>query len=354
MKTLPALQKRGHELMVITAHGEMKLADETHYAGIPVHRFFFRQVLEKRNLSGIRDIKDKISALKRSFQPSIIHLHYPGYTAYFHMITARAEPAPTLLTIHTPFPGVRSDRDTLFGQVLRSASWVTAVSEATLSDTLASVPEVRSRSSVIYNGLPLPTLPRKAIPFERPRLLYVGRLAREKGVDLLLSAFPAIRKSFSDVRLTIAGDGPARQVLEHQAALGHADAIKFVGWIHPQEIPDLINDSTIVVIPSRYREPFGLIAVEAAQLARPVVASRTGGLPEIVVDGQTGLLFENENSGELARSVLYLLESPEKAVRMGEAGYERATKLFSQERFVNAYDKLYHRLVRSTAVTNGD
>jgi glycosyltransferase involved in cell wall biosynthesis len=347
LKSLPALQERGHEFLIITSTSELDAADRTQFNGMPVHRFPFWHALARSNFGQIKKIRQEISALRLTFQPDLVHLHYPGHIAYFHLHTAKVHPAPTLLTIHTPFPNARSEIDTLFGQTLRSADWVTAVSKATLADTIDSVPKLRERSSVIYNGLPRPRLLPSALQFDQPEILYLGRLAEEKGVDIALSAFAMLRNRFPGARLVIAGDGPVRSDLERQATeLGLTDAVEFTGWIDPKRIPALINRSTLVVIPSRYREPFALIAVEAAQMGRPVVASKTGGLPETVANEETGLLFPNEDYTACADAIVALLENPAKAREMGKAGQARAAKLFTLERFVDAYDALYKKLTR--------
>jgi glycogen(starch) synthase len=178
----------------------------------------------------------------------------------------------------------------------------------------------------------------------------VGRLAAEKGVDVAVDAFAMIFKRFPHARFKIAGDGPARGELEQQVAmLGLTDAVEFTGWIHPEKIPALINKCTLVVVPSRYREPFGLVAVEAAQMGRPVVAARTGGLCETVANQKTGLLFENEDAAALAKEIAFLLNHPDTAVQMGQAGRRRALKIFSLKKFVDTYDKLYLRLAKKAA-----
>jgi glycogen(starch) synthase len=97
-------------------------------------------------------------------------------------------------------------------------------------------------------------------------------------------------------------------------------------------------------MPSRWEEPFGLVAVEAALMARPVVASRVGGLAEVVADGETGLLVDKEDPAALARAVTHLLKNPATAERMGQAARRRARELFGFERQVDAYDGLYQRL----------
>jgi glycosyltransferase involved in cell wall biosynthesis len=154
-----------------------------------------------------------------------------------------------------------------------------------------------------------------------------------------------IAHRFPRARLIVAGDGPARSDLEQQARDLHISrAVEFVGWIAPDQVPSLINDSTMLLMPSR-DDSLPLVALEAAWMARPVVAARVGGLPEVVVDQQTGLLFESEDIGGLANAVSFLLENPEAAKKMGQAARDRVQTVFSWEKHVNAYDALYQKLI---------
>ena len=121
----------------------------------------------------------------------------------------------------------------------------------------------------------MPDLEPTPPPFDAPRVLYAGRLVREKGVDVAIDAFAAITTRFPKAHLVIAGDGVTRQDLEQQVVdLCLQDRVEFVGWVDPEKMPALINSSTIVVMPSRWEEPFGLVALQAAQMARPIVATR--------------------------------------------------------------------------------
>ena len=351
IKTLPALYQRGHEIIVITSHGELELPDRSDYKGIPVYRFPFSQVLTKRDIKQVKKVQEEVAELKRSFKPDLIHLHYPGHIAYFHLNTIGAHRAPTLLTVHTDFNGLRADANTLFGQTIRSADWVTAVSNATLSDTVQVVSEIKNRSSVIYNGLEVPETVPEPLPFDKAQILCLGRLAHEKGIDLAITAFASLQKNFPNLVLVIAGDGPVRGDLEQQVfALGLADRIKFTGWIQPERVPELFNQSTILVVPSRYREPFGLVAVEAGQMERPVVATKVGGLPEVVIHQETGLLCEKEDSAALAESISFLLNHPDSAIRMGQMGSKRAKEVFSLENFIDNYEGLYSKLINMVAL----
>jgi len=157
-----------------------------------------------------------------------------------------------------------------------------------------------------------------------------------------------VRARLPTARLIIAGDGELRGDLERRAAaLGVADAVELTGWVQPCDVPALLNRASVVVVPSRC-EPFGLVALEAGQMARPVVAFRVGGLPEIVADGRTGLLVDEGNSAALAAAILRLLLNPGEAAEMGRRARERA-KTFSAVRYADAFVALYRRLASPRA-----
>jgi glycogen(starch) synthase len=344
-KTLPELQNRNYEFLVITSHGRQRLPDITEFSGIPVHRFYFREALGQRNLRKILMYQKQIAQLKASFDPDLIHFHFSDPYGYFHVTTANAHHAPSLVTVHMSVTEYDVGADTLIGTLLHQAAWVTSVSDATLTDAKQAVPALSMRSSVIYNGLNFPNIAPEPLNFHKPRILCLGRLVADKGFDLAIAAFARVKNRYPGSRLIIAGDGPARKDLEHQSALlGLSEFVDFPGWIDPDNVPQLINDATMVVLPSRWREPFALVALHAAQMARPVVAARVGGLPETVIHEQTGLLIEKENVQQLVEAIAFLLENPDDAIQYGRTGRKRAGDVFGMERYINAYDDLYKKL----------
>jgi glycogen synthase len=349
-RLLQGLRARGHEFLVVTASVTAD-APDAWYLGIPVHRFPFHRALQDRDLPRIVAIRRRIESLKLEFKPDLVHLNVAGPGIFFHLRTMGD--VPTLAVVHSLLPALPGDRG-LQDQALRSASWVVGVSASILAEVRALSPDLGARCSVVHNGLPMPALPPTPLPFEPPRLLCLGRLAPEKGFDVALAAFAALVGRFPGLELTIAGDGPCRAALERQAAaLGVSHAVRFAGWVAPERTPELLNAATLVVMPSRWQEPFGLVALEAAQQGRPIVATRVGALPEIVVQGETGLLVDNEDSVALAGAIASLLERPDRATRMGEAARRRAQDQFSFERCVAAYDDLYYRTIASARRERG-
>ncbi len=345
-KLLRALRERGHDLAVVASQETPASPREERHGGIAVYRFPFWEALTNRNMDQLVDIKRAVARVKCTFEPALIHLNLTGPSVYFHLQTAEAPAAPLLVSLHQPLENQSGSRGSVVNRILSSADWVTAGSEMVLTTARRLAPEIISRSSLIYFGFDAPEFSPEPLRFDEPRLLCLGRLVHEKGFDLVLTAFASITERFRSLRLIIASDGPARPHLERQAReLGLADAVDFIGWVESNKMPALFNSATIVVMPSRVTEGFGFVAMEAAMIGRPVVATRSGGLVEVVIDGATGLLVEREDSHALASAIAYLLDHPDIAREMGRIARARALATFSWEQHVNAFDDLYGQLV---------
>lgn len=345
-RLLPALHARGHEFLVITTDTGVGNPYQRDAPGITVRRFPFTTALARRDVRQIAGIQRDVIAAMAAFRPELSHIHHAGAIAFFQLATSHAWPVPSVMTVHTPCDDQNAGDDTVFARSLRAATRVTAVSAATLADVLARVPDVADRASVIHNGVPMPRIQAAPTPAEGLHVVFVGRLVHEKGADVAVRAFARVRGTLADARLTIAGDGPERAALEHLARdEGVADAVTFTGAVAPDDVPALMNTASVILVPSRYREPFGLVAVEAALLGRPVIASRTGGLVEVIDDGVTGRLVPVEDAAALGEALLALAASGRAiATRMGEVGRTRALALFSLDACADAYDHLYRTL----------
>lgn len=167
-------------------------------------------------------------------------------------------------------------------------------------------------------------------------LLTVGRLVPRKGVDKVLEALPLVLKQHPEVRYVIVGDGPDRQRLQRLAQeIGVADCVIFTGRV--PDVKPYLRACDIFVLPTREErrgdiEGFGLVYLEAAAMGKPVVASPVGGAAEAVVAEQTGLFVNPFDPQEIASAVCRLLNSPELARQMGEAGRQRVLQEFTWER----------------------
>jgi glycosyltransferase involved in cell wall biosynthesis len=255
----------------------------------------------------------------------------------------------------------------LVSRHLSHVNGIIGCSDFITDDIRARFPQHAERCRTVYNGADLEKFrPRRAEPSET--LITVGRISPEKGLHVLLEAFAKVLMRRPNARLKVIGresilppeaiskmdNGNARvrhvlslyrhnylRGLEKQASELCQGKVSFLGALPPARVPAEMQDAAILVQPSLY-ETFGMPPVEAMACGLPVVASRAGGLAEIVVDGETGLLVEPENPGQLAEALIELLENPARARAMGMAGRRRA-ELFSWEAIVSELISCYGR-----------
>ena len=192
-----------------------------------------------------------------------------------------------------------------------------------------------------------------ATPYQgaEPRMLCVGRLIPIKGQIVLLRAFAEARHAVPALRLDIAGRGPLEPALRALAKeLRVDDAVRFLGYVAP--VQQAIEESAFVAVPSM-GEGFGMVALEAMERARPVIAAEIGGLGELVEDGVTGFLVPPGEAEPLAAAMVELASDPALRARMGTAGRRRALDRFLQERCTDRTELLYRELLTTRVRGNG-
>ena len=346
---VPGLALRGFQMRVATSHnGGLALPDIENHDGIGIHRFRFHEALTTRRKDLWSEVLANVMRMKSEFRPDVVHLTFPSPSGIFHLLSDKAWKAPTITAIHTAFPPRSQSAESLAHRMLVASSLVTANSHAMLVQAVEIAPEIETRASVIYNGVPRPQREPSPLPFNPPIIACIARLVGKKGVDVALRAHAITRERFPDVRMIVAGDGPERQQLEALALdLGLAGCVTFMGWVEPAEIPEVIDSVTLLVVPSRTAEPFGIVAVEAMQMSRPVICTNQGGLPEVVEADKTGFVVPADDPQALADAILRLLENPTLARELGEAGRVRAGNCFAIERCIDAHEMLYRTAVRA-------
>jgi len=169
-------------------------------------------------------------------------------------------------------------------------------------------------------------------PAER-RLAVVGSLLRGKGVDVAIDALAHLPE---DVTLSVVGDGPSRRSLEAQAARVAPNRVAFHGWVPPSELTRVYDGVSVVLVPARWPEPFGMTGIEAMRRGRPVVGARHGGIPEWLEPGRGGQLFEPGSAADLARATRSLLDDAEAGSRAARWARER----FPHRRLVDEAERL--------------
>lgn len=341
---MKALVERGHDVLVVTDRRPADLPSEEIDGGVRILRFSFRQTAASDVALRLFSVRKAVCDLKRDFRPHQTYIFSSGYAELFHHETKEIEVSPLVTTLHDSFEESRFRPDAVVGRNLRASAWVCSCSASVQRNAHRYLPEIEQRSSVILNALPEPGGMARSPSFDPPVLLYVGRLVREKGVDVLIAALAKLRHRFADMQLVVVGDGEEGDSLKACAAtLDVADRVSFVGSVPRDDLFGLYTEASVIIVPSRV-EPFGLVALEAAHAARPVIASAVGGLPEVVVDNRTGLLVPPDSPGALAAAIKTLIEAPDRARALGEAARERALRDFRWDGFVDAYDGLFARL----------
>ena len=197
-------------------------------------------------------------------------------------------------------------------------------------------------------------------PFVPPNgqlLLSVGRLQRRKGHDLAIAAMAALREEFPDLRYVIVGDGAERRRLEELIAENRLEErIHLAGEVSEDELPAYYTAADIFLLPNRLDgadvEGFGIVFLEAASSEKPVIGGSSGGVPEAVADGQTGLLVSGTDRSELADAIRRLATSPELRCRMGTAGRQRVLKNFTWDRAAEMVSDLHAEITASGRLTS--
>ncbi len=291
--------------------------------------------------------------LARTTRPDVIHAHWFVPQGIVAVLVGRVLNIPVVITAHgADVYGLRGRLlDALRRALASRCEAVTVVSR----DMATKLPQVTSRRGEPPRVMPMGVdTQRFSAGPERggnsnQTVLFVGRLAKKKGVEHLLRAFPDVLARHPDARLVVVGDGPCRGELEALSSqMGLAERIRFVGAQPPAELPRFYSRSRVFVGPSVVTrggdtESFGLVFVEAMAADCPVVGTSVGGIPDVVIHGRTGLLVEPESPGALAAAINGLLDSPAEAGRMGSVARRWVRRKFDWRQVARGYANLLAR-----------
>ena len=340
-----ALLKRGHSVRLVTVPGLLK--EEFEERGLPLS---FARVNGRTPMGVMRGAAD-LRALVERYRADIIHSQtvIPAIMGFFAKrgvyrkakviwhdrgIKPRSYPVVArLFNYLVDFVITNSDyeRNKLIHNGLKAGKVATVHNGMYLSDEELGANPIEVRREM-------------SLSFDWPLIVHVARLAKQnKGHRFMFAAMTIIAKHFPNAHLLVVGDGPLRESLEATSRdLGVASNVHFVG-AH-RDVGRFYAAADIVVLPS-ILETFGNVSIEAMAFGKPVVASRVGGIPEVVIDGQTGLLVPPKDPNAIAAAILQLLRDPALRQRMGEAGRARMQKHFTMDRVAREVETVYARLV---------
>lgn len=363
------LVARGHEVEVVASDLRSEFPFEPLRAEeraqdarspVPIHRFPAATLGGDLHWTFLRGLSRWLAREARRFD--VIHAHSYGYHhTLAALLAARLADKPFVLTPHFHPPwsmelGARrrhlrrafdvAAKRTLLG----SPDAVVCVSRAEAGELGAPRPE---RVHLIPNGVdPEPfraaqgTAFRQRLGIEGPSALFVGRLASNKGLFTLLDAWQAMPK---DMTLVIAGEGHlARPLAERTARDGMQDRVRLLGPLPDGQLREAYAASDLFVLPSEY-EAFGIVLLEAMAAGKPVVATRAGGMAEVVEEGTTGLLVPVGDAPALAQAMQALLLDRPRAEAMGTAGRGRLEQGFTWDAVTGKVEALYGALLAARA-----
>jgi glycosyltransferase involved in cell wall biosynthesis len=348
LSLLPRLKERGWDIRFLMLHehesGASDFASELAARGIPLDSMPLAADVDP--VAFVR-----LAAQLMRTRPTILHTHLVHADVYGQLTGALAG-IPIRFSTKHGFNEFRENPGFALGdRAIASLAHAHIAISRGLARYLEDVEGFDGESfEIVHYGIE-PNEAARTYEGSEPRLLCVGRLIPIKGHIVLLRAFAEARRHVPDVRLDIAGRGPLEPALRALAKeLRVEDAVRFLGYVAP--VQRAIEASAIVVVPSM-GEGFGMVALEAMERARPVIAAEIGGLGELVEDGVTGRLVPPGEAEPLARAIVDLARDRARAARMGSAGRQRAVDRFLQERCTDRTELLYRAQLENRVGRNG-
>ena len=339
--TLPLLRDQGYEPVIVTeVDGDGPKTSVVD--GVPVYRLPFVAAARSSNPAAILDVTDRLRDIEAQHDVTLRHVHGLDFGMLFVWRRHQRAPLPLVISVHgtlesaPPFNRITT-------RMLLLADAVTTVSKGVSESVAATVPALDlDRVRVIPNAIEAPS---GSAPWPPSGHLFAaGRLQDQKGFDVAIEALAQLAARHPGLSLHLAGTGEQESTLRRQARrLGIASRVRFLGALTRDDILREISAASVVVVPSRTIEGFSLVALEAAHLGRPVVATRVGGLPETVEDGLTGLLVPPDDADALATAIRHLLADPTRTNDMCERARRRATR-FDVVSCACAYADVYRSL----------
>lgn len=383
---------RSHDVIVYCARGKGQPQIEQ-FEGVQYRRmstWLDRQLLHRQKIQRLTDIVNWGKVSQPLFNSQLWYRHFIGQVVadaslqdcdiihimnisqFVPIIRSRLPKARIVLHMHCQW--LEQLDASIIERRIAAADLVLGVSEFIAAGVRRRFPALTERCRHIYNGTDIALLARPPGVQPKPKqLLYVGRLAPEKGVHVLLDAFHIVLAHHPDAHLQLIGPeiilsqeqlfpacddphvlalesyfrpGSYAELLRRKVSEFPSGSISFLNkGVKFIELMPYYHSASIFVFPSVCEESFGMPLVEAMASATPVVTTRAGAFPEIVEDGRSGLLVERSDARALADAILQLLSNPNQRDAMAQAAFDRASTTFSWDRIAASLIAEYDRLL---------
>jgi N-acetyl-alpha-D-glucosaminyl L-malate synthase BshA len=357
-----SLAARGYRVHLLSSDIPFRLREQSqdvefHRVDTPAYPLF-------REPQYVLSLSNSIVRVAREHALDIVHAHYAvphAAAAYLakQILAAGGGPVPRVITtLHgTDITLVGSDPSysETVAFCIDQSDGVTAVSQSLKDDTYRYL-SIRSSIDVIPNFLdceryaprPDPSIRERYCPSDRydGLVLHISNFRPVKRLDAVLEVFRLVHAR-KRVKLLLVGDGPERaRAAQIAAEIGVAEDVEILG--EQIDVRQVLSIADVFLLPSA-QESFGLAAAEAMACGTPVVASRVGGLPEVITHGETGFLHAPEDLAGMAASAISLLDDPDLRLRITRAARATVVENFCEDRIVPMYERLYERLVGRVA-----
>lgn len=326
------LSERGYHIKVISPYGK------------PIDGIDTVNLATGQNYSYLR-LAPRAAVEAARFNPHITHLHSCGGPGLWGLWTNIQPMVASVWGTDVVTLPRKPHYRLLVRQVLRKAVRISATSEYLKGIATRLLPGIDSKIEVIPFGVNLPDVEDKPPPPEPLMICYVKMLLPTYGPDVLLRAVAIVKQTIPHVTLNMAGLGEMQDTLKAMiVSLGLERNVNLVGFIDNNRINSFIRNHHLMAMPSR-GEAFGVAALEASACGRPVVATTVGGVPEVVVDGETGILVPPDDPESLARAILKLAGNPDLQATMGRAGREFVRQNYTWKKSLDLMTALYDQLI---------
>jgi glycosyltransferase involved in cell wall biosynthesis len=280
----------------------------------------------------------------REIDPNIVNCHYIDFKSLYFVLLKPFIGYKLVLTCHGSDVMSPSSLDqSVLPYLFKASNKVIGVSSRVI-DKVNSFASIKDKCTVVYNGVDVDFWVGAPRVRKDPVIVSVGTLRRVKGQDVLLEAFKKTKTTVPDAQLLIVGSGPAESQLKEQVeAYNLQETVTFTGWLEKAEIRRVFSKSRVFALSSR-NEGFCLALLEAMASGLPCVATRVGGIPEVVGEKEAAELVPPENPDALAKVLTTILKDDERATELSHIGHRRA-KEFSSESVLDAYEGIFRRVL---------
>lgn len=328
---------------------EGPLAEALRQVGVPVF------ALGKRRGFDLGVVR-RLIRLLREQRVDVVHTHVWNADVWGRFSALLARVPVRMMTAHNVDDWKTPPQLAVDWALAKVSAQVVCVSEAVKEFYRTRAGVSPRKLSVILNGIDLAPFNdvstdagskrrELGVPVDAPVCSVIARLVPQKGHRYLLAALPAIREAFPSAVVLVVGNGSERESLERQAhELGLlGDAVRFLG--ERRDIPEILKATDVLVLPSSEREGLPICVLEAMAARRPVVVTDLGGNRQVIEEGRTGFIVPAADAGALAAGIRRMLEDPEQARAMGEAGRAKVEREFGVSRMVQQTADLYESLL---------